>query len=177
MIFIKNTRKTATMKIYTIPLLTILLSSCVTTGGKETKAPSFSFGNFSDRTTLSTKKIDNRKTFKKFYTLKGKTDCIEVSIKAAELQKTFPVGRTPVNIYFHVDKILVSDKVTHYIPITKNYNSQWTTFNPVRICGRESAPLSLLTPGDYRIRFTTLGKNSFYYKISIKSSSSIVFHD
>ncbi len=167
-------------RILSILTLYFTIISCTSTDKTATNVPAFEYGNYSEKTEKSSLKIDDTRTLEKFFTLTREVKCLEISVDSVKLRKTFPIGRENIRTYFHVEKLLkTGDKgsVIQYVPIGKNYNNEWTTYSPVKICTKEEAPLSRLSPGRYRLRFSTLDSKSFFYKIKIKSEAPVEFSE
>ncbi len=168
------------MKKYFFFLILILLSLKCTEAVKDTTNQNQTYGNTTDKTRVSTEKIDGSATYEISFTLEKPAECITVDVESVYLQKTFPIGKIPKNTYFIVDKKLKlktlkikGDK--EYTPIGRNFNNDWEIYSPVKICSGRNDPISILDVSEYRIRFTAFEKSELYYIITITSESKIVF--
>ena len=171
-----------TVKIHIIVFL-LLLSGCVTDKkDTELKQTVYTYGSSTETGLKSSDSIDNNVTYQVFFTMDGKAECITVDIESVYLQKSFPIQKIPKKTFFIVEKELklnyASMKNSYkYIPLGRNFNNEWETFSPVKICTIKNDPLSILDNSRYRIRFTTFEKLPVYYVITINSDRQIVISE
>ncbi len=168
------------IKIYYIFLI-LFTAGCIT-GQKDTgsKVSVYNYGNTSEASTKSADLIDNNTTYQVFFTIENKAECITIDIESVYLQKSFPIQKIPKKTYFIVEKELkLAYQSTRnnlkYVPLGRNFNNDWETFTPVKICTIKNDPLSTLDNSRYRIRFTTFEKLPVYYIITINSDQKIIF--
>ncbi len=149
---------------------------------KDTPGDVHSFSSTTENTKPSTEKIDDSETFEIIFTLEKPADCISVEIESVSLQKTFPVQKTPRKTFFIVEKKLSLPGLKlkpdrQFIAIGRNFNNNWETFSPAKICSNINDPISRLDLSEYRIRFTIFEKTEFYYIITISSQSKVIFRE
>lgn len=171
---------TGFIKIYLLSII-LLCAGCISAKKDSASQISvYNYGYTTENSTKSSDSIDNNVTYQIFFTIENKTECITVDIESVYLQKSFPVQKIPKKTYFIVEKEI---KLAYqsmknnlkYIPLGRNFNNDWETFSPVKICTIKNDPLSILDKSRYRIRFTTFEKLPVYYIITINSDQKIIF--
>ena len=169
-------------KLSIIAVLPLLFCLCTGSQQKdESKGRNtYTYGNSTDSINRSSIKIDGAATYELLFSLAGETECFTIEIVSAFLRKEFPISRVPAKTYFIVEKVMNIEKFKSrkkqvFIPLAKNYNSEWDVFSPVKICRMGGDPLSRLSKSDYRIRFTTMRKETAYSIVTINSPRAVKF--
>lgn len=168
------------MKKFSLLLLFLLLLPGCSQQVKDDSNGISTFSNTTAVTKTSSDSIDGAQTFEVFFKLDKPAECISVEMTSVFLQKTFPLQKIPKKTFFIVEKELKlpghkMKTVRQFIALGKNFNSDWESFTPVKICNSKNDPISRLNGSDYRIRFTIFEKTEFYYIINISSDSKIIF--
>ena len=107
-------------------------------------------------------------------------ECITVDLQAVQVPDTFPPDRIPQKTYFNIEKIIDIKRYKTgidytYSPMARNYNNEWETFYPVKICGLKDDPLSKLDASTYRVRFTVFNPAPVIFMITVTSDTEILF--
>jgi hypothetical protein len=126
--------------------------------------------------------IDNEPTFEIFFKLKEATDCMRITVLSSYYTDTIPKTRIAAKSFFILEKLVdisqfkKSEKKALYTEIGKNFDTQWTQNPVLNICTQPEEPLGKLDAATfYRLRFSSLSKELFSYKITIESDSEIQF--
>jgi len=170
------------MKKLLITLLLIFSILQCSKSVKDMQGETYTYGNTTDKTKISTDRIDGSSTYEVYFTLEKPADCMTIEIETVFLQKTFPLQRIPKKTYFIIEKKLLlpqlkSSKDSSYTPLGKNFNNDWELFTPVKVCTNKNDPLSVIDVSEYRIRFTAFDKRQLYYIITISCESKVIFRD
>ena len=140
----------------------------------------YSFSDSSAALKKSSDTIDNGITYELFFLLANHVECITVDVQAVQIKDPFPPDKIPQKTYFTVEKIIDTTRYRSrnnftYSPMARNYNNEWETFYPVKICGLKDDPLSKLEPATYRLRFTVFDPNPVIFMINVTSDEEIIF--
>jgi len=160
-------------------ILLLLLSGCSANKKDVSILTVFTYGNSTENSIKSKDSIDNYATYEVFFLIEQKTECITIDIESVYLQKSFPIQKIPKKTFFIVEKEILLDHVrlkngARYVPLGRNFNNEWETYSPVKICSIKNDPLSQLDSSRYRIRLTTFEKLPVYYVITINSDRKII---
>lgn len=140
----------------------------------------YSFSDSSTALKRSSESIDKGVTYEIFFSLADSVECITVDLQAVQVQSTFPPDRIPQKTYFIVEKLIDITRYRSAInytfsPMARNFNNEWETFSPVKICGLKNDPLSKLDSSTYRVRFTVFDPAPVLFMITVTSDSEITF--
>jgi len=141
---------------------------------------SYSFSDSSRALKRSSDTIDKGITYEIFFSLAESVECITVDLQAVQVQSTFPPDRIPQKTYFIIEKLIDIKRYRSgtdytYSPMARNYNNEWETFYPVKICGLKDEPLSKVDASAYRVRFTVFNPDPVIFMITVTSDSEITF--
>lgn len=160
----------------------LLISGCSGMGKRngDEAGNSYSFSDSSTALKRSTDTIDKSITYEIFFSLAESVECITVDLQAVQVQSTFPPDRIPEKTYFIIEKLIdikrYRSKTDYtYSPMARNYNNDWETFYPVKICGLKDDPLSKLDASTYRVRFTVFDPAPVIFMITVNSDAEITF--
>ncbi len=160
----------------------LLVSGCSGMGKRngDEAGNSYTFSDSSTALKKSSETIDKGVTYEIFFSLAESVECITVDLQTVQVQSTFPPDRIPQKTYFIIEKLIDIKRYrskTDYIysPMARNYNNEWETFYPVKICGLKNDPLSKLDSSAYRVRFTVFNPDPVIFIISISSDAEITF--
>lgn len=140
----------------------------------------YSFSDSSAALKKSSDTIDKGITYEISFSLAESVECITVDLQAVQVQSTFPPDRIPQKTYFIIEKLIdikrYRSKTDYtYSPMARNYNNEWETFYPVKICGLKDDPLSKLDSSTYRVRFTVFDPEPVVFMITVTSDAEITF--
>jgi hypothetical protein len=174
-------KKYAMKKLFIIILIALTALHC-TESLRDSTGDTYTYGNTTENTKISSDKIDGSPTYEIFFTLEKPVDCFTINIETVFLQKSFPVQKIPQKTYFIIEKKLIlphrkSSKEINFTPLGRNFNNDWELFTPVKVCTNKNDPLSVIDASEYRIRFTAFDKQKLYFIITIQCGSKILFSD
>lgn len=160
----------------------LFFSGCSGMGKKNgnEKGNIYSFSDSSRVLKRSSETIDKGITYEIFFSMTDSVECITVDLQAVQVPDTFPPDRIPQKTYFNIEKIIDIKRYKTgidytYSPMARNYNNEWETFYPVKICGLKDDPLSKLDASTYRVRFTVFNPAPVIFMITVTSDTEILF--
>jgi len=169
------------MKKYLFILIFAAIFTTCTKNLNDNKLIDNSYLNSTASTKVSNDKIDNKQTYEINFNIENSVDCINIEMEGIHLSRTFPNENIPKRIYFIIEKKLQLPQFKNsdnkkYMPIGRNFNNDWETSSPVKICADKNDSLSSIEATEYRIRFTIFDNIPFYYTLKIRCASTIIFN-
>lgn len=129
---------------------------------------------------ISKEKLGESPAYEVYFTLDRTVDCIGISLETSSVPKRTWGETIPVKSYFLVEKIIDlktgGDKKRRFnIQLGQNYNSDWKTHNPIKICVNSADPVSRLDNSLFRVRFTTFDTGVIYFSLIIHTPAGVLF--